>query len=148
MILWCLVLTPQVKNSFQFIAQSNFPTKSDMQIWFKCYRVKYTMYCLVLYTVACVKFNYGHAVQPLWATLPNWRKHRPGGDPAGSTQHWAHCPGPRPWDGPLPSSYITTHNTVSRSRHTGSRARSTLMTAAISTDAWALRVTATEMHIA
>lgn len=54
---------------------------------------KYTLYCSDLYTVACVKFNYGHAVQPLWATLPNWRKHRPGGDPAGSTQHWAHCPG-------------------------------------------------------
>lgn len=54
--------------------------------------LKHTQYCLALYTVACVKFNYSHAVQPLRATLPNWRKHRPGGDPAG-TQHWAHRPG-------------------------------------------------------
>ncbi|KAL1256729.1 hypothetical protein QQF64_012274 [Cirrhinus molitorella] len=63
-----------------------------------------------------------------------------------STEHTALGQGHRMAHCHLPTSQHTT--TVSRSRHTGSRARSTLTTTDISTDAWALRVAATEMHIA
>ena len=47
-------------------------------------------------TAVSEKFNYEPATQALWTTRADWKKHRPGGNPAGSTHHTAHSPGRRP----------------------------------------------------
>lgn len=116
-----------IYNKAKFITNGSFRdshvlTKPDTRIYFKTLPsvLQSMQSCLALYTVACVKFNYARAVRPAWLEEEapgRWRV-------CGQYQHWAHCPGPRPWDGPLPCSYGPTHNT--RSRHTEGRTRSTL----------------------